>query len=200
MSHVDAKMVMALRKKTGAPMMICKAALQEASEDMDKAVDILRKKGLQTADAKSGRDATEGKIFSYVHHDGKLAVLAEIACETDFVARNEEFQQFGADLCLHIAAMNPACMTAADIDQDLLAKERSVQEARARETMTGKPDEIISKAVEGRMKSFLKERCLLDQPWVKGDGQSVEEVCKAKVGKIGENIKIRRFVRIELGG
>jgi elongation factor Ts len=135
-----------------------------------------------------------------VHHDGKLAVLAEVACETDFVARNEEFEQFGADLCLHIAAMNPACMTAADIDEDLLARERRVQEERAQETMAGKPAEIIAKAVEGRVKSFLKERCLMDQLWVKDDSQSVEAVCKAKVGTIGENIQIRRFVRMELGG
>ena len=200
MSDVDAKMVMALRKKSGAPMMICKAALLETSGDMDQAFDVLRKKGLQSADAKAGREAQEGRIFSYVHHNGKLAVLAEVACETDFVARNEEFEKFGADLCMHIAAMNPACLAADDIDPELLAKERSVQEARALETMAGKPGEIIAKAIEGRIMSFIKERCLMDQSWVRDDSQSVREVCKAMVGTIGENIQIRRFVRLELGG
>lgn len=200
MADVDAKMVMALRKQSGAPMMMCKAALVETSGDLESAMLALRKKGLQSADDKAGRDAQEGRVFSYVHHNGKLAVLAEVSCETDFVARNEEFEKFGADLCMHIAAMNPSCLAAEDIDPELLAMERSVQEARALEDMAGKSKEIIGKAVEGRIKSFLKERCLMDQPWVKDDSQSVEEVCKSKVGTIGENIQIRRFVRMELGG
>jgi len=200
MSDVDAKMVMALRKQSGAPMMACKAALLETRGDMDRAVDVLRKKGLQSADAKAGREAQEGRIFSYVHHNGKLAVLAEVACETDFVARNEEFEMFGSDLCMHIAALDPVCLNAEDLDPELLAEERAVQEARAAENMAGKPDEIIAKVVEGRMASFLKERCLMSQPWVKDDKQSVEQVCKSMVGTIGENIQVRRFVRMELGG
>ncbi len=200
MADVDAKDVMALRKKSGAPMMACKAALSESDGDMDKAFDLLRKQGLQSADAKAGREATEGKIFSYVHHDGKLAVLAAVACETDFVARNEDFTQFGADLCLHIAAMNPICLSAEDIDPAVLEEERGIQLARARETMQGKPDEIVDKAVEGRMNSFLKERCLMNQLWVKDDSQTVEQMRQSMVAKIGENIQIRRFIRMELGG
>jgi elongation factor Ts len=200
MSNIDAKTVMDLRKRTGAPMMDCKAALIEASGDMEKATDVLRKKGLKAADAKAGREATEGRVFSYVHHNQKLGVLVEVGCETDFVARNEEFCEFGKDLCLHVAAFGPRYLGTNDVDPAAIAKEREILIAQARETMPGKPDQVIEKAIEGRMKKFFAEQCLLEQPWVHDDSQTVEQVRKAKVGKIGENIQIRRFVRIELGG
>ncbi len=200
MADIDPKTVMALRKKTGAPMMDCKAALIEANADMEAAVDVLRKKGLKTADDKASRDAAEGLVFSYVHHNGRLGVLAEIACETDFVARNEEFVQFGNDLCLHIAAMSPKYLDSTEVDAAAIEKEKALLVEQAQEQMAGKPDEVIEKAVEGRMKKFFSEFCLLEQPWVKDDKMSVEQMRKDLIGKIGENIQIRRFVRLELGG
>ena len=200
MADVDAKTVMALRKRTGAPMMDCKRALAEAKGDMERAVEILRKKGLQQADRKAEREAKEGMIFSYIHHDAKLGVLAEVACETDFVARNEQFQEFGKDLCLHIAAMRPRYLTREEVTPQDIEKERNFQLERTREQMAGKPEQVIEKAVDGRMNKFFEEHCLLDQPWVKGDKQTVEAVRKELVGSLGENIQIRRFTRMELGG
>ena len=199
MVEIDAKSVMALRKQTGAPMMDCKAALKEAEGDMDKATEILRKKGLQSADAKGARDAAEGMIFSYIHPPGKIGVMVEIACETDFVARNEDFQQFGKDLCLHIAFASPLGLTREDIPAEAVEKERKFLEEQAAESMAGKPDEVIQKAIDGRIEKWFSERCLLDQGWVKEDKKSVETVRKELVGTIGENIQIRRFVRLELG-
>ena len=200
MAEIDAKTVMALRKRSGAPMMDCKKALQEASGNVDAAVDILRKKGLQSADNKASREAKEGLVFNYNHHDGKLGVLAEVACETDFVARNEDFQAFGRDLCLHIAAMTPLYLNREEVSEADIEKERAFQLEKAAEQMAGKPPEVIEKAVEGRMKKFFAESCLMDQPWVKDDGKSVEDVRKELIGTIGENIQVRRFVRVQLGG
>jgi elongation factor Ts len=199
MADIDAKTVMALRKKTGAPMMDCKAALKAVGGDMEKAVDEIRKKGLQSADKKAGREAAEGMIFSYVHPPGKIGVLVEVACETDFVARNDDFQAWGQDLCHHIAFADPAGLTRDDIDEALVAKETQLLIEQARETMADKPDEVIEKAIVGRMEKFFAERALLDQGWVKEDKKSVEEVRKELVAKIGENIQIKRFVRFELG-
>ena len=200
MADVDAKTVMALRKRTGAPMMDCKKALIEAKSDTEKAVDILRKKGLQQADRKADRAVKEGVIFSYIHHDAKLGVLAEIACETDFVARTEQFQQFGKDVCLHIAAMRPRNLSREDVTPADIEKERNFQLERTREQMAGKPEQVIEKAVDGRMNKFFEEHCLLDQPWVKDDNKTVEGARKELVGSLGENIQIRRFSRMELGG
>ncbi len=202
MANIDAKTVMALRKKTGAPMMDCKAALLEAEADMEAAVDVLRKKGLKTAESKAGRDAAEGRVFSYVHHNGRIGVLVEVACETDFVARNEEFLQFGKDLSLHVAAMKPRFVSREEVDQKVLDKEREFLTEQATETMKGEPQKIIDKAVEGRLAKFYAESCLLDQLWVKdeGSGATVEQVRQEKVGRIGENIQIRRFSFVELGG
>ncbi len=200
MTQINAKDVGALRKRTGAPMMDCKAALQEAGGDMEKAVEILRKKGLKMADNRADKDATEGRVFSYLHHNNKLGVLVEIACETDFVARNEEFVQFGNDLCLHVAAMNPAYLKAEDIDEAALAKERQLLIDMTGAEMQGKPAEVVEKAAEGRLKKYLAERCLVDQPFVKDDKKSVGEALKELAGKIGENLQLRRYVRLELGG
>ena len=199
MAEIDAKTVMTLRKSSGAPMMDCKKALIEADGDMGKAQDIIRKKGLQSADAKASRDVTEGVIFHYLHHDKKLGVLAEVACETDFVARNEEFQAFGKDLCLHIAAIKPRFLDREQVSEDDIENERKFLTEQAAEQMSGKAQEMIDKAVDGRMKKFFSEHCLMDQPWVKEDKKSVEEVRRELVGHIGENIQVRRFVRLQLG-
>jgi elongation factor Ts len=199
MADIDAKTVMALRKRSGAPMMDCKKALQEAAGNEEKAFELLRKKGLQSADKKADREAKEGLVFHYMHHDGKLGVLAEVACETDFVARNEDFQQFGQNLCLHIAAMAPRFLNRDDVSSEAVEKERDFQLEKAREQMAGKPEEVVEKAVEGRMKKFFSDVCLMDQAWVKEDSKTVEEVRKGLVGHIGENIQVRRFVRLKLG-
>lgn len=198
--EIDAKTVMALRKKTGAPMMDCKAALKEAAGDMDKASEILRKKGLKAADARGERDATEGQVFSYVHHNGKLGVLVEIGCETDFVARNDEFQAFGRNLCLHVAAMRPRFLRVEDVDQGAIETERRILTEQAAEQMKGRPEEVVQKAVEGRMQKFFAEQCLMEQPWVHDDKKTVEDIRKELAAKIGENLQVRRFERVELGG
>lgn len=199
MSEIDAKSVMELRKRSGAPMMECKKALTEAGGDQEKAIGLLRKAGLQSADKKADREVNEGVIFNYIHHDSKLGVLAEVACETDFVARNEDFQAFGKDLCLHIAAMKPRFLNREAVSEADIAKEREFLIEQAKESMAGKPQEVIEKAVDGRMNKFFAEACLMDQPWVKEDKKSVEEVRKELVGHIGENIQVRRFVRMQLG-
>lgn len=198
--EIDAKTVMALRKKTGAPMMDCKAALKEAAGDMDKASEILRKKGLKAADARGERDATEGQVFSYVHHNGKLGVLVEVGCETDFVARNDEFQAFGRNLCLHVAAMRPRFLRVEDVDQGAIETERRILTEQAAEQMKGRPEEVVQKAVEGRMQKFFAEQCLMEQPWVHDDKKTVEDIRKELAAKIGENLQVRRFERVELGG
>lgn len=200
MTQIDAKTVMELRKMTGAPMMECKAALRATDGDMEKAVDVLRKQGLQAADKRAGRAATEGQVFSYLHHNGKLGVLVEVACETDFVARNEEFRAFGKGVCLTVAAFRPQWLRAEDVDEEVLKKERDFFRAQTEESMKGRPAEIVEKAVEGRLRKWLAERTLLDMPYVPDDSKTVEEVRKELVAKIGENIQVRRFVCMELGG
>ena len=197
--QIDAKMVMALRQKTGAPMMDCKQALAEAGGDEAKAIEILRKRGMKTADGLVGRQATEGLIFSYVHHNGKIGVLAEISCETDFVARNEEFKTFGRELCMHIAAMRPKYLDQSAVDPAFLEAERRISTEQAQEQMKGKPAEIIAKAVEGRVQKVFAEVCLLDQAWFKDGNFSVSAVLKTLAGKIGENLAIKRFSRLEMG-
>ncbi|MCC6672996.1 MAG: translation elongation factor Ts [Planctomycetes bacterium] len=200
MTEIDAKTVMELRRQTGAPMMECKAALAEAKGDMKLAVDVLRKRGIKAAEGRMGREAKEGLIFSYIHHNGKLGVLAELTCETDFVARNEEFQKFGKDLCLHIAAMKPRYLNREEIDAGTLAKEREILTEQTKTGMPGKPAEVVAKAVEGKIAKFFQETCLLDQPWVHDEKVTVDTVAKSVGAKTGENVQIRRFVRMELGG
>lgn len=206
MTEIDAKMVAQLRHETGAPMMDCKAALIEAKADKEKAKEILRKKGKQIADKAADREVKEGKLFSYVHHNGKLAVLVEIVCETDFVAKNEDFNAFGKGVCFTVAASNPPVVFVSreQVDAALVEKEREIVLAQTLQTMKGKPQQVIDKAVEGRMEKFFAEKCLLETSYVdptgQGDPQSVEQRRHQLVGKIGENIKIRRFVRLELGG
>ena len=201
MAEIDAKTVMRLRQQTGAPMMDCKAALTEAGGDMDKAVDVLRKKGIKTAEGKAGREATEGLIFSYVHQPaGKIGVLVEVACESDFVARNEEFREFGRNIAMHIASEKPKYLKREDVPAATLEKEREIAVEQARTTMKGKPDQVVQKAAEGKLNAWLKQNVLLDQGYYKDDAITVDELTKQLIAKTGENLKIRRFVLFELGG
>ena len=197
---VDAKDVAKLRKETGAPMMDCKKALQEANGAWDQAKDILRKKGLQAAEKRAGRDAAEGRVFSYIHAGAKIGVLVEVDCETDFVAKNEDFATFGHDLCLHVAANLPSYLDRESVPADAIEKERSFLLEQVQEQMGDRPPEIQEKTVEGRMSKFFKQHCLLEQDFVKENSKSVEEVRKEMVAKIGENLVIKRFAAFVVGG
>jgi elongation factor Ts len=197
MAEVTATLIKDLRERTGAGMADCKKALTEVAGDMDKAIDYLRTKGLAKAAKKAGREATEGAVVSYIHGGGRIGVLVEINCETDFVARNEDFQSFTRDVALQIAAMNPQFVRRDEVAQDVIDREREVLVAKAKET--GKPDPVVQKMVDGQITKWLKEICLLDQAWVKDGDKTIDQVQQELIAKIGENIKIRRFVRFELG-
>jgi elongation factor Ts len=197
MAEVTATLIKDLRERTGAGMADCKKALTEVAGDMDKAIDYLRTKGLAKAAKKAGREATEGAVVSYIHGGGRIGVLVEINCETDFVARNEDFQAFTRDVALQIAAMNPQFVRREEVAQDVIDRERDVLVAKAKET--GKPDPVVQKMVDGQITKWLKEICLLDQAWVKDADKTINQVQQELIAKIGENIKVRRFVRFELG-
>jgi elongation factor Ts len=196
-AEVTATMIKDLRERTGAGMADCKKALVEVSGDVDKAIDYLRAKGLAKAAKKSGREATEGAVVSYIHGAGRIGVLVEINCETDFVARNDDFVAFTREVALQIAAMNPQFVRKEEVDADVIERERAVLVAKAKES--GKPEAIAQKMVEGQISKWMKEICLLDQPWVKDGDKTIDQVQQELIAKIGENIKIRRFVRFELG-
>jgi len=195
--EVTATLIKDLRERTGAGMSDCKKALVEVNGDMDKAIDYLRTKGLAKAAKKAGREATEGAVVSYIHAGGKIGVLVEINCETDFVARNEDFVTFTKEVSLQIAAMNPQYVRREELGEDAIAKEREILTAKAKES--GKPEPVVAKMVDGQLTKWAKEICLMDQPFVKDPDKTVEQMQQALVAKIGENIKIRRFVRFELG-
>jgi elongation factor Ts len=199
--EVTATAIKDLRERTGAGMADCKKALTEVGGDMDKAIDYLRAKGLAKAAKKAGREATEGAVVSYIHAGGRIGVLVEINCETDFVARNEDFIAFTKDVAMQIAAMGPAYVRKEEVPADAIEKEKAVLIAKAKEDpkMAGKPDAMLAKITEGQITKWIKEICLLDQPFVKNPDQTIEALQQALVAKIGENIKIRRFVRFELG-
>lgn len=197
MADITASMVKELREKTGAGMMDCKKALAECDGDMDKALSFLREKGLAQAEKRAGRQTAEGIIDAYIHMGGRIGVLVEVNCETDFVARNDEFKEFAHDVALHVAASSPEYVHPEDVPEDVLAEERRVLEAQAKEE--GKPEQIIPKIVEGRMGKFYERVCLLEQPFVKDPDRKVAEVLKEKIALIGENIRISRFVRFEVG-
>ncbi|MFN6146722.1 MAG: translation elongation factor Ts [Planctomycetota bacterium] len=200
MTEIDAKTVMRLREMTGAPMMDCKAALKETGGDMEKAKDVLRKKGKQLADKAAGREVKEGLVYAYQHHNGKLGVLVEVACETDFVAKNEDFKAFCRGVALTVAAYSPAFLNRESVPADAIAKEKQIVAEMAAESMKGKPQAVIDKAVEGRLDKFYAEKCLMEKQYVPDDTKTVEQMRTELVGKIGENILVRRFVRLELGG
>ena len=197
MAEITATQIKDLRERTGAGMADCKKALVEVNGDADKAIDWLRAKGLSKAAKKAGREATEGAIVSYIHGGGRIGVLVEVNCETDFVARNEDFQAFTRDVAMQIAAMNPQFVRVEEISEDVISREREVLMAKAKES--GKPEPVAQKMVEGQLSKWMKEICLLDQPFVKEPDKTIEQLQQELIAKIGENIKIRRFVRFELG-
>jgi len=195
--EVNAKQVQELRAQTGAGMMDCKKALAECNGDFDKAIDYLRKKGLSAAAKKAGRVASEGAVGSYIHAGGKIGVLVEINCETDFVARNPDFQTLVKDVAMHIAASNPLYVGRTDVPANRVDKEKEIlSEQIAQE---GKPAHIVEKIVQGRLDKFFKDVCLLEQPFVKDPDKTVEQMLGESVAKIGEKIVVRRFMRYQLG-
>src|SRR5687767_12013828 len=201
MADVTAAAVKQLREKTGAGMMECKNALVEAGGNQEQAVDILRKRGLASAKKREGRIAAEGIVGSYIHMGGKVGVLVEVNCETDFVARGEEFQQLIKDIAMHIAAAEPRYVERAEVPADALDKEREIARAQAKNDPknASKPDQVIDKIVEGRLNKFYEEAVLLDQPFVKDPAKTVGELVTEKVAKTGEKITVRRFSRYKMG-
>jgi elongation factor Ts len=197
MAEIKAAMVKQLREKTGAGMMDCKKALLEVKGDMDKAIEFLRKKGLATAQKRAGRAMTEGRIQSYIHMTGKLGVMVEVNCETDFVAKNEDFQEFAKNIAMHIAASNPLGIKPEDISEEIVESEKDIYRAQALDM--GKPENILDKIVEGKLKKFYQENCLLNQPFVRDPDISVADLMNELIAKIGENITIKRFVRYQIG-
>ncbi len=197
MAEITASQVKELRETTGAGMMECKKALVEADGDMQKAVEILRKRGLAAAKKKAGRTAGEGIVHSYIHSNGKIGVLVEINCETDFVARNDEFRELAEDIAMQIAAAAPRYVSREEVPEEVLAKEKEIYMEQAR--ATGKPEKVLEKIAEGKLNKFYSEVCLLDQPFIKDDKKSVKEIITEKIAKIGENIVVKRFARFVVG-
>jgi elongation factor Ts len=196
MATISAEAVRDLREKTGAGMMECKKALVETTGDFEKAIDILRQKGLATAAKKAGRTASEGTVGCYIHMD-KLGVMIEVNCETDFVARTDDFRQLVKDVAMHIAAANPTYLVREDIPESVIEREKLIYRAQ----VTGKPAQVVEKIVEGKLEKFYADTCLLDQIFVKDPEQKrkVKDIITEKVAKLGENIVVRRFVRYQLG-
>jgi len=192
---VDAKLVQKLREKTGVGMMACKEALREAAGDMEKAIEILRKKGAAKAVKHAVKSAKEGLVDSYIHLGGKIGVLLELSCETDFAAKSKDFKELAKDLCMHIAASNPLYIKREDVAPEVAAKEKEIFKAQA----ANKPAAAIDKIVEGKIEKFYQDTCLLEQPFVKNPETSVKEYIVSHVAKIGENIVIRRFSRYQVG-
>ncbi len=195
--QITAAMVKDLRQRTGIGMMECKKALTESDGDAEKAITILRKKGYSRAQKKMDREASEGMIGSYIHMNGKIGVLVEVNCESDFVARNEEFQELVKNIGIHIAASNPQYISSDDIPPEVLDEEREITRAQFQDSK--KPPEIVAKIVEGKLNKFYEEVCLLNQPYVKDDKLSIHDLITSIIAKVGENIKVRRFARFELG-
>ncbi len=195
--NITAAMVKELRDKTNAGMMDCKKALGECDGDMEKAVDWLRQKGLSVAAKRAGRVASEGQVASYIHAGGKLGVMVEVNCETDFTGKTEEFAAFAKDLAMHIAASNPLCVSEEDLPAEVVEREREIYKAQALEQ--GKPEKIVDKIVDGKMKKFVSESCLMNQAFVKDTDLTIEDLVNELRAKTGENVQIRRFARFMLG-
>jgi elongation factor Ts len=194
---ISASAVKELREKTGAGMLDCKKALEEAGGDLNKAAEILREKGLAAAAKKAGRIATEGLVESYIHAGGRIGVLVEVNCETDFVAKTDQFREFVKDIAMQIAAANPQYVRREEVPQEALEKEREILKAQA--LNEGKPAHIVEKMVEGRMSKYFEEVCLMEQSFIKDPDKTITTLLNEKIATIGENISIRRFVRFELG-
>lgn len=197
MATISAVMVKQLREKTGAGMMDCKEALTECDGDISKSIDFLRKKGLATASKRSGRVMSEGVIASYIHMGSKLGVLVEINCETDFVAKNDDFIEFAKNIAMHIAAIDPVGIRPEDIPEEIINREKEIYRAQAIET--GKPEKIIDKITEGKLQKFYKDNCLMSQAYVRDSNITIEDLLNSLIAKIGENITIKRFVRFQVG-
>jgi len=197
MAEITASMVKELRERTGAGMMDCKKALTECNGDMEKAIDYLREKGLAAAAKKQGRIAAEGVVESYIHGGGRIGVLVEVNCETDFVARGEEFKALAKDIAMQIAASNPQYISREDVPAEVIQHEKDILRAQA--LNEGKPEKIVEKMVEGRIEKFYKEVCLLEQPFIKDPDRTVNDIIMEKTAKIGEKIAVRRFARYVLG-
>lgn len=195
MAEITAQLVKTLREKTNVGMMECKGALAEANGDLELAETILRKKGIAKAEKKADRQAKEGIISSYIHLGGRVGVLIEVNCETDFVAKNENFQAFVKDITLHIAAANPKYLSREDVPEALVAKEKDI----AADQVKGKPANIVEKIVEGKIEKIFSDLCLLEQVFIKDDSKTINDVVKGKIAELGENIVIRRFVRYATG-
>jgi elongation factor Ts len=195
--NIDAKMVKELRDKTGAPFGDCKNALVEASGDVEQAVIILRKKGVAMAGKKASRSTNEGSVASYIHAGGKIGVLLELNCESDFVARTDDFKELLHDISMHIAATDPKYIRREDVTPEDYEREKEIYRAQA--AASGKPANIIEKMLEGKLGKFYEEFCLLDQPFIKDQSQTIAQIVASKVGKLGENISVRRFARFKVG-
>ena len=195
--EISVELVKDLRVRTGAGVVDCKKALQEAKGNVDAAIDYLRRKGLAAAAKKAGRIATDGLVSSYIHAGGKMGVLVEVNCETDFVAKTEDFQGFVKNIAMQIAAANPQYIRREEIPSEVLEKEKDIYQTQALEG--GKPAKVIDKIVEGKMERFYSEVCLLEQTYIKDSDLTIKELLDAMIGKVGENITIRRFVRFQLG-
>ncbi len=195
--QITSTMVKDLRDKTAAGMMDCKKALTETGGDMEKAVDLLRQKGLAVAAKRAGRATSEGVIETYIHAGGNLGVMIELGCETDFVAKNDDFREFGRNIAMHIAAVNPLAVTREEIPGDIVAREKEIYVQQALES--GKPEAIVEKMVTGKVEKFISETCLLEQQYVKNPDLTVQDLLNELVGKMGENISIKRFARFQVG-
>jgi elongation factor Ts len=201
MAEITASAVKSLREKTGAGMIDCKNALVEASGNEDQAVEILRKKGMATAGKKAGRVTAEGAVGSYIHMGGKVGVLVEVNCESDFVARGEEFQQLVKDVAMHIAASSPSYLNRDEVPQDVIAKEKEItlEQLKNDPKNANKPADVLEKIIEGRLNKYFEEVALLEQPFVKDPAKTIGELIAEKIGTIKENISIRRFTRYKMG-
>jgi elongation factor Ts len=197
MATFSAKDVQELRQRTGAGMMECKRALEETGGDMEKAVDYLRTRGIAKAEKRTGKQTSEGLVSSYIHHNGRIGVLVEVNCETDFVARTDDFKTLARELALHIASAAPVAVDKDGVPQDKLERERAIFEEQAR--ASGKPDAIVQKMVDGKVESYYKEVALLHQPWVREPKKSVGDLVKEASARLGEHIQVRRFVRFQMG-
>lgn len=197
MAAITAEMVKQLRERTGAGMMDCKKALAECNGDMSNAIDFLRKKGIATAAKRAGRTMSEGTIQSYIHMGGKIGVMVEVNCESDFVAKNEDFVEFARNIAMHIAATSPVSISADQVPEEMVKREMEIYKAQAAEM--GKPTNMAEKIAEGKLKKFYKENCLLEQQYVRNPDLTITDLLNEMIGKIGENITIRRFCRYQLG-
>ena len=195
--EVSANMVKELREKTGAGMMDCKKALAETGGDFQKALDYLRQKGLATAAKRAGRVASEGRVGSYIHAGGKIGVMVEVNCETDFVAKTDDFQAFAKDVAMHIAASNPSYIRREEVTADVLEREKEIYRAQARDAK--KPEKVTEKIVEGKLEKFYSEVCLQEQAFVKDPDITIQDLLNGLIGKLGEKIEIRRFTRYQVG-